>query len=94
MCEYLHSCPLIDILLCQIDDPQKISYFIDGLPLAVGIVTIASKGFVAESGGNLSDSDDFPSRHLPTQWNYTARLQMSQVRILLNPHSSVDKSAD
>jgi hypothetical protein len=34
--------------------------------IAISIVAIASAGFVAESIGNLSDSDDFPSPRLPT----------------------------
>jgi hypothetical protein len=56
----------IDVLLFQVDDPHKNSYFIDGLLLPTGIIAIANAGFVAESIGNLSDSYDFPFSNLPT----------------------------
>jgi hypothetical protein len=55
----------IGVPLCQVDDSQKNSYFIDGLLLAIGIIAIASAGFVAESIENLSDSYDFPFSNLP-----------------------------
>jgi hypothetical protein len=49
----------IGVLLCQVDDPHKNSYFTHGLLLAIGIIAIAGEGFVAESNVNLSDSYDF-----------------------------------
>jgi hypothetical protein len=45
--------------MCQVDDSQKNSYFINEPLLAISIVAIASEGFVAESDGILSDSYDF-----------------------------------
>jgi hypothetical protein len=51
--------------LCQVDDSQKNSYFVDGLLRAISIIAIASEGFFAESDKILSDSYDFPSPHLP-----------------------------
>lgn len=56
----------MNVLLYQVDEPQKNSYFIDGLLLAISIVAIVSAGFVAESNENLSDSYDFPFSNLPT----------------------------
>jgi hypothetical protein len=49
----------MNVLLCQVDDSQKNSYFIDGLPLVTSIVAIASEEFFTESDEFLSDSDYF-----------------------------------
>jgi hypothetical protein len=49
----------MNVLLGQVDDSQKNSYFIDGLPRVTSIVAIASEEFFAESDEFLSDSYDF-----------------------------------
>jgi hypothetical protein len=48
----------MNVLLYQVDEPLKNSYFIDGLLLAISIVAIANEEFVAESEEFLSDSYD------------------------------------
>jgi hypothetical protein len=48
----------MNVLLYQVDEPLKNSYFIDGLLLAISIVAIAREEFVIESDEFLSDSYD------------------------------------
>jgi hypothetical protein len=48
----------MNVLLCQVDDSQKNSYFVDGLLLAISIVAVAIEEFFAESDEFLSDSYD------------------------------------